>query len=155
LGLDNRNDVLIEYIPEGMVADRKRGSESIRLAGSSGAMMARMSRKEMCMSELQQMSYVPERMHLKPERVQQLLRELPGWSLGAGGCAIERSREFESVAEAAEFVGRAGKLAMAQRQPVRIALAGRNVSLTLAGHPRKGCTGGLTNPVFRLAAKLG
>ena len=107
------------------------------------------------MSNTQQMSYVPERMHLKPERVQQLLRELPGWSLGAGGNAIERSRQFTSVAEAAEFVGIAGKLAASQRQPVTIALAGRNVSLALTGHPLKGCTGGLTHPVFRLAGMLG
>ena len=42
-----------------------------------------------------------------------------------------------------------------ERQPVKIALAGRNVALTLTGHPLKGCTGGLTNPVFRLAAMLG
>ena len=107
------------------------------------------------MSQLQQASYVPERMHLKPERVQELLRKLPGWSLGAGECAIERSRRFKSVSEAAEFVGFAGKLAMSQRQPVTISLAGRNVSLALTGHPRKGCTGGLTNPVFRLAGMLG
>ena len=110
------------------------------------------------MSNTQQMSNAPERMHLKPERVQQLLRELPGWSLGTGGCAIERSRQFTSVADAAEFVGvvgLAGTLATFRRQPVTIALAGRNVSLTLTGHPIRGCTGGLTNPVFRLAAMLG
>ena len=34
-------------------------------------------------------------------------------------------------------------------------LAGKNVSLALTGHPLEGCTGGLTNPVFRLAAMLG
>jgi pterin-4a-carbinolamine dehydratase len=107
------------------------------------------------MDQLQQASYVPERMHLKPERVQQLLRELPGWSLGADGRSIERRRQFKSVAEAVEFVGLAGKLATSQRQPVTVALTGRNVSLALTGHPRKGCTGGLTNPVFRLAGLLG
>lgn len=107
------------------------------------------------MSEMQQASHVPERMHLKAERVQLLLRELPGWSLGAGGRGIERSRHFKSVCEAAEFVGVTGKLAMAQRQPVTIAISGRNVVLTLTGHPVKGCTGGLTNPVFRLAGILG
>lgn len=107
------------------------------------------------MSQLQQASYVPERMQLKPERVQQLLRELPGWSLGAGGRAIERSRQFKSVAEAVEFVGLAGRLAASRRQPVTIALAGRNVSIALAGHPLKGCTGGLTHPVFRLAGMIG
>lgn len=107
------------------------------------------------MSYMQQVSNAPERMHLKPERVQQLLRELPGWGLGVSGRAIERSRQFTSVAEAAEFVGVAGTLAMSQRQPVTIALAGRNVALTLTGHPIRGCTGGLTHPVFRLAAMLG
>jgi pterin-4a-carbinolamine dehydratase len=107
------------------------------------------------MSQMQQSLYVPERMRLKPERVQELLRELPGWNLGAGGKAIERRREFASVDEAAEFVGRAGKLATYQRQPLMIALAGRSVSLTLTGHPRKGSIGGLTHPVFRLAGLLG
>lgn len=106
------------------------------------------------MSLVQQL-YVPERMHLKPERVQELLRALPGWSLRTGAKAIERRREFASVDEAAEFVGRAGRLAICQRQPVTIALAGRSVSLTLTGHPLKGCTGGLTHPVFRLAGLLG
>ena len=28
-------------------------------------------------------------------------------------------------------------------------------ALALTGHPLKGCTGGLTHPVFRLAAMLG
>ena len=113
------------------------------------------NRQQMWKEEIGADGLAPERMHLKPERVQELLRELPGWGLGAGGRAIERSRQFKSVAEAAEFVGFAGKLAMSQRQPVMIALAGRNVALTLTGHPRKGCTGGLTNPVFRLAGMLG
>lgn len=110
-------------------------------------------KSETCSQE--QVGSTPERMHLKPERVQLLLRELPGWSLGAGGRAIERTRLFNCVAEAAEFVGHAGRLASAQRQPVHIALSGRSVVLTLTGHPMRGCTGGLTNPVFRLAALLG
>jgi pterin-4a-carbinolamine dehydratase len=97
----------------------------------------------------------PERMRLKPERIQQLLLELPGWKLGVGGRVIVRRRELGSPAEAAEYAGLAGKLAACQRQPVTIALAGTRVVLTLAGHPIKGCTGGLTNPVFRLAAILG
>ena len=83
------------------------------------------------------------------------LQELPGWSLGSCGGVIERRRKFKSVDEAAELVSRAGKLATAQRQPVTIVLTGRSVALTLTGHPLKGCTGGLTNPVFRLAGMLG
>lgn len=98
---------------------------------------------------------VPEKAYLKAERVQLLLREVPGWSLGTGGRTLLRRRCFKSVAEAAEFVGLTGKLAALQRQPVTIALSGRSVALILAGHPVRGCTGGLTNPVFRLAGMLG
>ncbi|MFL6199899.1 MAG: 4a-hydroxytetrahydrobiopterin dehydratase [Thermoanaerobaculia bacterium] len=101
------------------------------------------------------LGFAPERMHLKPETVRQLLGRLPGWSLAADGHAIERRWLFKSVDEAAAFVGTAGKLGMSQRQPIAIALAGRHVGITFAGHPIKGCTGGLTNPVFRLAGILG
>lgn len=97
----------------------------------------------------------PERMHLKPERIQQLLLGLPGWKLGAGGHAIVRRQDFGNLVEAAAYVGLAGKLAACYRQPATIAVSGTRVTLTLAGHPHKGCTGGLTNPVFRLAAMLG
>lgn len=31
----------------------------------------------------------------------------------------------------------------------------QQMSLALTGHPLQGCTGGLTHPVFRLAAMLG
>lgn len=97
----------------------------------------------------------PEKAHLKPERVQQLLLKLPGWKLGAEGRSIERRRHFTSFAEAQAFVGLVGKLATGHRQPVRIALAGKRVDLRLAGHPVKGRTGGLTNEVFNLAGRLG
>lgn len=97
----------------------------------------------------------PEKAHLKPERVQQLLLKLPGWKLGAEGRAIERRRHFTSYAEAQAFVGRVGKLATGLRQPVRIALTGKRVDLALAGHPVKGRTGGLTNEVFKLAGRIG
>lgn len=107
------------------------------------------------MSEMKQTLETPEAAQLKAERVQLLLLELPGWRLGAGGRTLVRSRCFKSVGEAADFVGLVGKLAALQRQPVSVALSGRSVSLTLTGHPAKGCTGGLTNPVLRLAAMLG
>jgi pterin-4a-carbinolamine dehydratase len=97
----------------------------------------------------------PDKAHLKPERVQQLLLKLPGWRLGAEGGSIARRRHFTSFAEAQAFVGRVGKLATALRQPVTIALSGKRVNLTLAGHPIKGRTGGLTNDVFNLAGRIG
>ena len=97
----------------------------------------------------------PERANLKPERVQQLLLKLGGWRLGAEGRSIERRRHFTSFADAQAFVGRVGKLATGLRQPVRIALSGKRVDLTLAGHPLKGRTGGLTDEVFNLAGRIG
>jgi pterin-4a-carbinolamine dehydratase len=97
----------------------------------------------------------PEKAQLKPERVQQLLLKLPGWRLGAEGRAIRRRRQFTSLAEAQAFVGLVGKLATGHRQPVTIALAGKRVDLTLAGHPVKGRTGGLTDNVFDLAGRIG
>lgn len=101
------------------------------------------------------LSAAPERMHLKPERVQQLLAKMPGWKLGAEGRCIERRRHFTSFAEAQAFVGLVSKLATRVRQPVRIALSGKRVDLVLAGHPIKGRTGGLTLDVFNLAGRIG
>ena len=97
----------------------------------------------------------PEKAHLKPERVQQLLLKLPGWRLGAEGRSIARRRHFTSFAEVQSFVGRVGKLATRLRQPVTIAVSGKRVNLTLAGHPVKGRTGGLTEEVFNLAGHIG
>ena len=97
----------------------------------------------------------PEKAHLKPERVEQLLLKLPGWRLGTEGRAIQRRRQFTSFADAQAFVGLVGKLATRRRQPVTIALAGKRVDLTLAGHPVKGRIGGLSNEVFDLAGQIG
>ncbi len=98
---------------------------------------------------------VPEKAHLKPERVQELLMKLPGWRLGAEGRGIQRRRQFTSYAEAQSFVGVVGKLATGLRQPVTIALSGKRVDLILPGHPVKGRIGGLTDNVFNLASRIG
>lgn len=100
-------------------------------------------------------SGLPERMHLKPERVQELLVKLPGWRLGCEGRSIERRRHFTSFAEAQAFVGRVGRLATKLRQPVKIALSGKRVDVVLAGRPLRGRIGGLNNEVFNLAGHLG
>ncbi len=111
------------------------------------------------MEKLQMVSQVqrtePEKAHLKPERVQELLMKLPGWRLGAEGRGIQRRRQFRSHAKAQAFVGFVGKLATGLRQPVTIALAGKRVDLILPGHPVKGRTGGLTDNVFDLAGLIG
>ena len=98
---------------------------------------------------------LPERAELKPERVQQLLLQLPGWRLVAEGRGIRRRRQFGTHSKAQDFVSLVGKLATVHRQPVTIALTGKRVDLILPGHPVKGRTGGLTDVVFNLAGLIG
>ena len=97
----------------------------------------------------------PERMHLKPERVQQLLAKLPGWALRGEGRAIVRVRMFTTPQGAGAFARNACWLATKLMQPVKVSLAGNEVSITLTGHPVRGCTGGLTGSVFNLADLIG
>lgn len=64
-------------------------------------------------------------------------------------------RSFNSPQAARSFVGRVCKLAEDRRQPVNVRLAGKQVGITLQGHPAKGCTGGINGAVFNLAGKIG
>lgn len=98
---------------------------------------------------------VPVRAELKPERVQQMLLQLPGWKLAVEGRGIQRRRQFGTHAKAQDFVSLVGKLATVHRQPVKIALTGKRVDLILPGHPVKGNAGGLTDVVFNLAGLIG
>lgn len=95
------------------------------------------------------------RMDLKPERVQEALERLPSWRLSEDGLAIESERRFASNQRTSSFAGYACRLASRLGQPVKIHVADKTVVVTLAGHPVRGCTGGLTNPVFRLADLIG
>ena len=97
----------------------------------------------------------PERMDLKPERVQEALAKLPSWRLGECGSVIESERQFATCSRASSFAAYACRLASKLDQPVKIDLADRTVVVTLAGHPVRGCTGGLTDPVFKLADLIG
>ena len=97
----------------------------------------------------------PERMHLKPERVQQALEKLPSWRLSEDGLAIESERTFATTQRTSSFAGYACRLASKLGQPVKIAIAEKTVVVSLAGHPIRGCTGGLTAPVFKLADLIG
>ena len=97
----------------------------------------------------------PVRMDLKPERVQQLLLALPGWKLREDGRAIVTERKFASAKTAGAFGALACRLATQERQPVAVRLVGEQIMITLPGHPLRGCVGGLTGPVFRLAGLIG
>lgn len=97
----------------------------------------------------------PVRMDLKPERVQQMLERLPGWALHSSGRAIVRVRLFVTEQRAGSFARKACWLGTKLNQPVAVNLAGKEVTIALTGHPVRGCTGGLTNPVFKLADLIG
>lgn len=101
------------------------------------------------------MDNMPEKLELKPERVQQMLARLPNWGLRADGRAIERVREHASTKGARSFAAQVCRIATVQGQPVTVGLEGSKVVVTLTGHPVRGCTGGLTDPVFHLAELIG
>jgi len=100
------------------------------------------------------LTHQPTKANLKAERIQEALRKAPGWSL-RGEDAIHRTRQFASLAEAEAYASFVGRLAACKSQPVTIAFNGKRVAVTLTGHPVKGCVGGLTKAVFKLAAILG
>jgi len=99
----------------------------------------------------------PVRMNLKPERVQELLLKLPGWRLREDGSrlGLESARQFTSPGAASSFAALACRLATQRRQPVDVKLAGGKVVVKLQGHPLRGCTGGITTAVFKLAGLIG
>ena len=101
------------------------------------------------------MDSMPEKLELKPERVQEMLARLPGWSLWPEGLGIQRVREYASTEGAKSFAAQVCNLASVQNQPVIVGLDGSKVVVTLTGHPVRGCTGGLTDPVFHLAELIG
>src|SRR5688500_10500659 len=98
---------------------------------------------------------VPVRMDLKPERVQQALLRLPSWKLRQGAVGIESTRRFTTSQGATSFAAWSGRLASKMGQPLKVDLVGEQVTVALPGHPVRGCTGGLTSVVFKVADLIG
>jgi pterin-4a-carbinolamine dehydratase len=93
---------------------------------------------------------------LKSERVEELLRAMPDWSLSASGKAIQRTRKFPTPRVAGLFAGYVADFASSRRQGAHVMLSGRQVVVALPGVPlRNGRFGGLTEKVFALAQQLG
>ena len=107
------------------------------------------------------LTYRPEKANLKSERVQdaaeieERLRNLPGWKLGAGGTGIRRARKFPRPEDAEAFVAFVGRMATSNRQPVTICLTGRLVLVVLTGRRASADDGGLSEGTFKLAAMIG
>ena len=97
----------------------------------------------------------PDKLELKPERVQEEMARQLGWAKREGMLGIHRARSFASYLEAEAFVAFAFKVAAYRRQPVSVTQAGRKVSITLTCRPGRHRAAGLTNAVYDLACVLG
>jgi len=98
---------------------------------------------------------MPVKMHLKPERVQEALLRLPSWKLRQGALGIESARRFTTSQGATSFAALSCRLASKMGQPLKVDLVGEQVTVVLPGHPVRGCTGGLTSVVFKVADLIG
>ena len=96
---------------------------------------------------------MPDKAHLKPERVQQMLARLLGWEEREGVPGLHRVRGFASGMEAEAYAGLVLKLAVRRRQQVKLDLSGKQVHVTIQGHP--GRKAGFTDAVYGLACALG
>jgi pterin-4a-carbinolamine dehydratase len=92
---------------------------------------------------------------LKSERVQELLRSMPDWELSATGRGIGRQWRFPKPRVAAAYANFVSELAVSEGQTVHLILSGADVTLSLTSRLRGGSREGLTEKVFRFAARLG
>jgi pterin-4a-carbinolamine dehydratase len=97
----------------------------------------------------------PDKLELKPERVQEEMARQLGWAKREGMLGIHRARKFASYVEAEAFVAFVVKVAAHRRQPVTVNQTGGKVSITLTGRPGRHRAAGLTNAVYDLACALG
>jgi len=97
----------------------------------------------------------PDKLELKPERVQEEMARQLGWSKREGMPGIHRARQLANYLEAEAYVAFVFKVAAHRRQPVTVTQSGRKVSITLTGRPGRHRAGGLTNAVYDLACVLG
>jgi pterin-4a-carbinolamine dehydratase len=97
----------------------------------------------------------PDRLELKPERVQEEMARQLGWAKRDGMPGIHRARKFASYLEAEAYVAFVARLAAHRRQPVSVTQSGRKVSITLTGRPGSHRTAGITTAVYDLACVLG
>lgn len=97
----------------------------------------------------------PDKLELKPERVQEEMARQLGWAKREGMLGIHRARKFASYLEAEAYVAFVSKVAAHRRQPVTVSQSGAKVSITLTGRPGRHRASRLTNAVYDLACVLG
>jgi len=82
---------------------------------------------------------------LKPERVQEELKTMPGWRLASGGNALARTRKLSQPGAAAKYAAYVADLAAAHGQPVILGVTAYQVTLTLQRPSHKGIDMALIN----------
>jgi pterin-4a-carbinolamine dehydratase len=91
---------------------------------------------------------------LKPERVQEELRMMPGWIMLPNGKAIQRTYQLSSDRAAAHFATYLSAHAGDLGQPAHLALVGRTLTLKLFAPPQRGRQAALDMGVIAFARQL-
>lgn len=92
---------------------------------------------------------------LKAERVQELLKLLPGWKVVGGGRALERSREFDSRQVAASYASFVAGLAAVEGQAVDLHVSGGRAVVTVPGRAPRTRYAYLTLEILDFAQQIG
>ncbi|HET9210828.1 MAG TPA: 4a-hydroxytetrahydrobiopterin dehydratase [Thermoanaerobaculia bacterium] len=106
------------------------------------------------MDLLRQIPGLPGDHFLKPERVQEELRLMPGWRGIVNFRAIDQVRRFPSEEVASAFASYVKVLAEESGQLCSVAQALEHVTVTLTGRHPGGCVG-ITRAVLDFAKRLG
>ena len=88
---------------------------------------------------------------LKPERVQEELKTMPGWRLAAGGNALARTRKFTQAGVAAKWASFVTDLAATERHAIHLVVTANQVTLLLQRSNRNG----IDMPLLDFARQLG
>ena len=92
---------------------------------------------------------------LKPERVQEYLKTMPGWRLMPGDSAIGRVRDFATAEAAAAWVHFVAELTRQQDHAYTLERSGNRIAVTLYEDGRSGRASGVTMAVLATGKALG
>jgi pterin-4a-carbinolamine dehydratase len=95
------------------------------------------------------------RRKLKPERVQEYLKSMPGWRLLPGDAAVGRVHEFGNAEAAAAWAVLVAELSSRQEHAFTLERIGNRVTVTLYEAAWQGHAGGVTMAVLKTAWTLG
>jgi pterin-4a-carbinolamine dehydratase len=92
---------------------------------------------------------------LKPERVQEELKRMPGWRLMPGDSAVGRVRDFANADTAAAWAHFVAELAHQQDHAYTLERSGNRIAVTLYEAGRAGRASGVTMAVLETGKALG